>query len=248
MQYVITYHEKVTTTSLLVAQKFGKEHKNVLLAINNISQECTPEFWRLNFEPSTYESRGKKYPMYIITRDGFTMLMMAFQGRAAAKFREEFIDEFNRMEQVLKQGKTPVLIATYQKRILSEPTKSCPDSHWNIFDASHSILLFIEKHVGSINKYDLADGSIGIHWSKYRKDKPWAVECSTYTHEYEDNRGKQQCKCYQHSESEYFRKWLRDVYKTVHLYDYLHSKYAGEKNRIMLDKVEALQVKLINVA
>ena len=238
MQLVITYHEKVSTTSLLVAQKFGKEHKNVLRDIQNII--CSPKFRRLNFELSNYEIRGKQYPMYIMTRDAFTMLVMSFTGLAAATFREEFIDEFNRMEAVLRAGATPMLIPTYQQRILSEPTKSCPDTHFSIFDASHSIMLFIEKNIGSVNKYDLADGSIGTRWAKYREDKGWILPFAYYMHEYDDCRGDRECKCYHNSELPFFKKWLKEIYKPVYLYDYLHAKYANEKNRLMLDRVEEL--------
>jgi phage regulator Rha-like protein len=42
MQLVLQHKEKVTTTSVLVAEKFGKEHKNVLRAIEDM--ECSPEF------------------------------------------------------------------------------------------------------------------------------------------------------------------------------------------------------------
>lgn len=248
MQLVITYHEQVTTTSVLVAEKFGKEHKNVLASINNLQSECSEEFWQLNFKPSNYESRGKTYPMYIITRDGFTMLMMSFTGKAAAKFREEFIDEFNRMEAILKQGKTPVLIPTYQTRILSEPTKLVPKGYWSIFDESHNIMLFVEKNIGSVNKFDLVDGSIGIRWSQFRKGKSWAVACSTYNHQYCDVRGEQECKCYSYSELQHFKEWLKDTYKPMHLYDYLHGKYAKEKNKVMLDKVEELLPKLLKAS
>lgn len=247
MQLVITYKERVTTTSLLVAQKFGKEHKNVLRDIQNL--ECSEEFRELNFELTTYQdTQNKARPMYIITRDGFTLLMMSFTGKAAAKFREEFIEEFNRMESILKTGKTPVLIPTYQNRILSEPTKSCPDTHWCVFDAAHSIMLLIEKNIGSVNQYDLADGSIGLRWSKFREGQTWAVETSTYVHEYDDNRGPRECKCYQYAEMEHFNRWLKNTYKTIHLYDYLCSKYSKEKNVVMLDKVREMIPKLLKAS
>jgi Rha family phage regulatory protein len=247
MQLVITYKQKVTTTSLLVAEKFDKDHKNVLQSIQNL--ECSTTFRELNFQLSSYKSaQNRDLPMYILSRDAFTMLVMSFTGKLASKFREEFIDEFNRMEAILKAGVTPVLIPTYQTRILSEPTKSCPDTHWSIFDASHSILLFIEKNIGSVNKYDLADGSIGIRWSKFREGKPWAVKYSMYTHEYDDNRGDRECKCYQNSELEYFKKWLKETYKPLYLYDYLHGKYSKEKNRMMLDKIEDLMPKLLKAS
>lgn len=247
MQLVIRYKQKVTTTSLLVAEKFGKDHKNVLRDIQKL--DCSEQFRELNFELSSYKSaQNKDLPMYILTRDAFTMLVMSFTGAHASKFREEFIEEFNRMEAVLRQGETPTLIPTYQLRILSEPTKSCPSSHWTVFDESHSIMLFIEKHIGSVNKYDLVDGSIGMRWAKYREDKEWAVDTSTYSHEYDDNRGSVVCKCYLNSELGHFKQWLREIYKKQFLFEYLSSKYSKERNVVMLDKVKDILPKLLKAS
>lgn len=69
-------------SSLMVAEKFGKEHKNVLRDIQNL--ECSQEFTKLNFELSNYkDSTGRKLPMYEMTRDGFTFLAMGFTGKEA---------------------------------------------------------------------------------------------------------------------------------------------------------------------
>jgi len=57
------------TTSLDIAKNFGKSHKNVLQSIQDI--EGIEEFSRLNFQPSNYIKRGKEYPCFNITRDGF---------------------------------------------------------------------------------------------------------------------------------------------------------------------------------
>lgn len=243
MQLVITHKEKVTTTSRLVAEKFEKEHKDVLRAIREL--DCSEDFSRRNFTPSTYSVRGKEYSEFIISRDGFSFLVMSFTGSRAAKFKEAFIDEFNRMEDILRQGKTPVLIPTYQRRVLSEPTKSCLSNYWSIFDQSHSIMFLIETHIGSVNEYDLIDGSIGVRWSSYRKDKPWAVESSKYQHEYNDVRGTRECKCYKYSELEFFKEWLKTKYKPEHLYEYLSNKYKKEKNVLMIDKVNEFLPKVL---
>lgn len=238
------YHHKPVTTSLLVAQKFGKNHKDVLDAIRQLS--CSQGFRERNFTLSSYRTaQNRTVPQYIMGRDGFTMLVMSFTGARAATFREEFIDEFNRMEDIIRQGVTPSLIPTYQNRILSEPTKNCPETHWSIFDQAHPIMLFVEKHIGSVSEYDLVDGSIGIHWARFRKYKKWAAESSTFMYVHKDVRGPRECKCYLYSELEYFKKWLKEVYKPLHLLDYLSSKYSRENNRLMLDKVNELLPKLL---
>lgn len=94
--------QKAMTSSLIIAEEFGKEHRNVLRDISQV--ECSEEFSRLNFEPSAYMSRGKQYPCFNITRDGFTFLAMGFNGKKAAEFKEKFIAAFNAMEQALLEG------------------------------------------------------------------------------------------------------------------------------------------------
>lgn len=90
------------TTSLKVAEKFGKEHKNVLRDIENLS--CSGEFHRLNFEhtPYVHPQNGQTYPMYEITKDGFSFLVMGYTGREAGKFKEDFIRAFNQRDALLK--------------------------------------------------------------------------------------------------------------------------------------------------
>lgn len=89
------------TTSLLVAEVFGKEHKNVLRDI--MEMDCSPRFRELNFELSFYISQqNKELPMYELTKDGFSFLAMGYTGAKAAEFKERFINEFNRREMLLK--------------------------------------------------------------------------------------------------------------------------------------------------
>lgn len=71
------------TTSKAVADQFDKRHDHILRAIEDLKPHLTPQFWGANFFKSEYESRGKPYPYYIMTKDGFTMLVMGFTGAKA---------------------------------------------------------------------------------------------------------------------------------------------------------------------
>ncbi len=100
---VITDQDHVYTTSLLVAEKFDKKHKNVLQSIELILEKCPDkEFGRLNFQPSSYQNeQNKTQPMYEMSRDGFVMLAMGFTGEKSFLWKIAFINAFNRMEQLL---------------------------------------------------------------------------------------------------------------------------------------------------
>jgi len=89
------------TTSLIVAQVFEKEHKNVVRDIENLS--CSESFNRLNFERITYrDSRNREQTAYEMTKDGFSFLVMGYTGAKAGEFKEKFISEFNKREMMLK--------------------------------------------------------------------------------------------------------------------------------------------------
>jgi anti-repressor protein len=91
------------TNSLLVAKKFEKEHKHVLRDIENLS--CSENFRQSNFGLSYYISQqNKELPMYVMTKDGFSFLVMGYTGREAGKFKEDFIEAFNKMEETIRTG------------------------------------------------------------------------------------------------------------------------------------------------
>lgn len=104
-------------SSLLVADKFGKRHDNVLQAIEKL--ECSKRFRLLNFKESSYlTSQGKEQPMFQMTRDGFSFLAMGFTGKEAAAWKERFIEAFNAME-----GQSGILnvLKSLEGSILSPP-------------------------------------------------------------------------------------------------------------------------------
>lgn len=97
--------ERVAVTSLDIAETFGKEHYHVLEDIRVIQSNInSPEFSGLFLEETYTASNGKKNPMYVMGRDGFTLLVMGYTGEAAMRFKLAYINQFNAMEAAL-QGK-----------------------------------------------------------------------------------------------------------------------------------------------
>ena len=89
-------------TSLDVAKCFNKEHRHVLQNIRTFIDK-KPEFSLPNFRQRSYKnSRGQKYPLFEMTKDGFYFLTMGFTGDEASDWKIKFIDAFNKMEEALK--------------------------------------------------------------------------------------------------------------------------------------------------
>ena len=89
---------KVVTTSLKIAEVFGKQHKDVLKAIYFL--DCSKDFHERNFAPMSHDVKigngaTRKSAYYSITRDGFAFLVMGFTGKVAAQWKERYIAAFN---------------------------------------------------------------------------------------------------------------------------------------------------------
>ncbi|MFT8412596.1 Rha family transcriptional regulator [Schleiferilactobacillus perolens] len=101
-ELVITHDKQAVTTSLRVAEVFGKRHDNVMQTIGGLLKN--KETRKMFAEGTTInEQNGQEYPMYYMNRDGFTLLAMGFTGKEALKFKLQYIQAFNAMESTLKQ-------------------------------------------------------------------------------------------------------------------------------------------------
>ncbi|WP_334427181.1 MULTISPECIES: Rha family transcriptional regulator [unclassified Levilactobacillus] len=101
---VIAKDKQAVTSSLQIAETFGKQHKHVIEAIQGkINSAENSAQYNSMFAKGTYKDRsGKSNPMYYMNRDGFAFIVMGFTGRKADKFKLQYIDAFNEMEQQIK--------------------------------------------------------------------------------------------------------------------------------------------------
>lgn len=98
-------NDQVLTTSLKVAEVFEKEHKHVLDAVRKLFTAENSAVKQM-FQESTYlNERNQSQPMFVMNRDGFTLLAMSFNGKKALEFKIAYINAFNAMEAELKRQK-----------------------------------------------------------------------------------------------------------------------------------------------
>lgn len=114
-------NSQALTNSLLVAEKFGKEHRNVMQSISNlISSAENSVVLNMFVETSYIASNGKENPMYVMNRDGFTLLAMGFTGSKALQFKIDYIAAFNAMEKQIKAIQVPVTYADALRQLADE--------------------------------------------------------------------------------------------------------------------------------
>ena len=93
-----TITAKETMTSVEIAEITGKEHKNVLVDIDNLLEKGVS---RLNFQPSNYTTdRGKTYRCFELTKKGCLILASGYD----AVLREKIINRWEQLETEKRNG------------------------------------------------------------------------------------------------------------------------------------------------
>ena len=101
---VIATNNQPITTSRNIADVFGKQHRDILKAIDNLLPDLPTEWGMRNFAQGVEanQQNGQEYRYFTITRDGFTLLAMGFTGKKALAFKLAYIDAFNNMADALQ--------------------------------------------------------------------------------------------------------------------------------------------------
>ena len=105
-------NNQIVTDSRSVAEHFGKRHDNVMVAIGGIlkNKETQQMFCKTTY---VNEQNNQTYPMYLMNRDGFSLLVMGFTGKAALEWKIKYIEAFNEMEKQLADKNTLVIPKDY---------------------------------------------------------------------------------------------------------------------------------------
>lgn len=97
-----TPKHEVLTDSINVAEHFGKRHDHVLRDIDRLVGQVggLPKFGGtpLFQEVSNIDGQnGQRYRKFLMTRDGFSLLVMGFTGRKALAWKLRYIEAFDAM-------------------------------------------------------------------------------------------------------------------------------------------------------
>ena len=115
---------ELVVTSRQIAVDFEKEHKNIIRDIENLIKEDSSILSNALFIESDYtNSNNRKFKEYLLTRDGFSLLVMGFTGSKALQWKLKYIEAFNKMEQTLREPQkqlTPIEMMELQFKILKE--------------------------------------------------------------------------------------------------------------------------------
>lgn len=105
---IINKEGTLVATSREIATNFNKRHSDVLEKINKTKAKTnSTEKSAQYFIASKYvDTSGKENKEYLLTKDGFSLIVMGFTGSKALQFKMAYIDKFNEMENTLKEQST----------------------------------------------------------------------------------------------------------------------------------------------
>ena len=96
----VNKEEVTVVTSLDVAETFEKRHDHVLRDVEKLKKDI-PNFGEMFFETTMPDTYGRNQKAFLMNRDGFTLLVMGYNGEKAMKFKLAYIRQFNAMEKAL---------------------------------------------------------------------------------------------------------------------------------------------------
>ena len=158
---------QVLANSRDVAEKFDKQHGSVLktiygetrkgVHINGLADDILASGNPLTkyFIESEYENRGKKYKECLMTRDGFSLVVMGFTGKDAILWKLKYIDAFNKMEEKLKSGEVLSKEEKYKLMLFSNDATEVAYAHKKLVElATESLVERIEEQKPKVEYHD----------------------------------------------------------------------------------------------
>lgn len=113
--------ERIYTTSVKMAEHFGKRHDNVMTIIRRVLADTPAAERLLNFEESfgyfaSANGAMRQRPIYELTHDGFAVVAMGFTGPEAMAWKWAFLSAFRQQEAELAAANARYLAALDQIR------------------------------------------------------------------------------------------------------------------------------------
>lgn len=103
---------QLVVSSRQVAEHFGKRHDHILRDIEAFFDVGdVPKIGEMFMGTTAPDSYGREQRIFLMNRDGFSLLAMGFTGKKALEWKLKYIQAFNEMEKQLNTFKVPQTFA-----------------------------------------------------------------------------------------------------------------------------------------
>ena len=151
---VFVQGNRVMTDSSTVARVFGKNHAAVLRDVRHILETVDHEWGITNFveTPYVHPQNGQTYNQYIMTEDGFTLLVMGYTGTEAMRFKLNYIQAFRALEAQVHRG-TPAPLTRLQ---LIELARDAELARLALEEQNAELSAKLDEQAPKVSLYDVA--------------------------------------------------------------------------------------------
>lgn len=113
---------QLVVTSRQVASDFEKEHNDTKKRIRELIKDMGEKSHNYFITSAYKDSMNRHQEEFLLTRDGFSLLVMGFTGSKALQWKLKYIEAFNKMETKLKEVKklSPMEMMELQFKALKE--------------------------------------------------------------------------------------------------------------------------------
>lgn len=167
---LIMHNQQAVTSSINVAETFVREHHDVIKSIEKMKEDVGT-FSEMFFETSEPDSYGRNRKIYLMNRDGFTLLAMGFNGSKALHFKVEYISAFNQMEKEI-----------HQPKVLSEKEQIAASMKMTLL--MNEEIVEVKKEIAEVR--DIAENQVTLDHGEQRRMQK-AVAAKVYELESDPN-------------------------------------------------------------
>lgn len=174
---IMISNNQALTSSLTVAEYFGKLHAHVIRNIESAIQSRSKTGSANNefFQSSYTDKQGKERPMYYLNRKGFMFIVMGFTGDKAAAWKWRFADAFDRMEETLRSQQqekpmTSLEILQHQVAVMTEHEQRLNKHDSQILQVQADIKALRDAHNGITLRHELKNNDQQKQLDKHESD------------------------------------------------------------------------------
>lgn len=176
---VTVYNHQLVTDSRQVAEHFEKQHQHVIRDIENLvnkaEEKDASKIGRMFFETAMPDAYGRMKRVYLMNRDGFSLLVMGFTGAKALEWKLKFLEAFNAMEKAIK---TPQITPNphYRTRMIKTAVKDAADTAAMIADT-----FGVKKPMAMTAAMQMVGKAYGVDMTPLKQFIPAETNPSTLT-------------------------------------------------------------------
>lgn len=178
-ELVTVYKNQLVTDSRQVAEHFEKQHQHVIRDIENLvnkaEEKDASKIGRMFFETTMPDAYGRMKRVYLMNRDGFSLLVMGFTGAKALEWKLKFLEAFNAMEKAIK---TPQITPNphYRTRMIKTAVKDVADTATMIADT-----FGVKKPMAMTAAMQMVGNAYGVDMTPLKRFIPAETNPSTLT-------------------------------------------------------------------